>query len=62
MSPTPLQTPDAQNKTQLFSRDRFLVLATDGLWERVTNEEAVTAVERFHHYHQPPSPSPQQQG
>lgn len=25
------------------------MLATDGLWERVTNEEAVAAVERCHH-------------
>lgn len=38
----------------LDRRDRFLILATDGLWERVTNEEAVSAVERFHHYHPPP--------
>lgn len=26
------------------SRDRYLILATDGLWERVSNQEAATVV------------------
>lgn len=29
------------------------MLATDGLWERVSNEEAARAVEKFTHYHTP---------
>lgn len=48
-------------KPQPNSRDRFLVLATDGLWERVTNEEAVAAVERCHHCSSAQSKQQQQQ-
>lgn len=29
---------------ELTSKDRFLVLATDGVWEQVSNEEAVRCV------------------
>jgi serine/threonine protein phosphatase PrpC len=29
------------------ARDRYLILATDGLWERLTNEEAAKVVCSF---------------
>lgn len=34
----------AVTAVELTSKDRFLVLATDGVWEQVSNEEAVRCV------------------
>lgn len=41
--------PEIKNFTNLTRHDKFIVIASDGLWDRITNEE-VTRLVGNHYY------------